>query len=529
MDLSATGRSWAIATPHTAATEAGAAAFERGGTAIDAALAAAITLAVVYPHNCGVGGDLFALVQRADAEGGQILAVNSSGRAPRAADPDALRAAHGSTMPLRGPATVVVPGAVAGWEALHALGARLPWAEHFVEAIGWAHGGITMPLDLREWHGLPTTIETFASDPGMAEIFFPGGSIHPVGSPVRQPALGRTLEALAAGGAEALYRGPIGAAYASGLAAAGAPITREDLAAHQPLTLPPLIGAWRDLHVRVAPPNSPGYSLLQILAAADRLGLDPDPSGPDAGTWARIFLAAERDVRRHLGDPAHMDVHPPTLLSDGHLAAFCDEVREDLGTDRGLPKPGGDTIALVAADAEGHAVSLIQSLFHSYGSGILEPTTGIIASDRGACFTLEGDRPGSYRPGTLPPHTLLPALVHGGLGLRAVVGTMGGYQQPQIDAQTIAGALALGRSAAEAVRAPRFVVDDLPSGDALPGAIAEAGVPDTAVEAIEARGLQVARTHDLDDDLGHAQFILATRDGFAAGSDPRAHGGALAG
>lgn len=529
MELAATGRRWAISTAHTTATEAGAGAFERGGNAIDAALAAALTLAVVYPHNCGVGGDLFALVQRADAEGGQILSVNSSGRAPRAADPEALRAEHGTVMPLRGPAPITVPGAVAGWEALHDLGARLPWEDHFTAAVWAAHDGFTLPDSIYEWHGLPATQAEFGSDPGMAAIFFPGGTALASGATIRQPALGRTLEALASGGAQALYRGPVGAAYVAGLRAAGSPIAAEDLAAHEAAVLPPLIGAWRDLHVRVAPPNSQGYSLLQILAATERLGLDPDPCGPDAGTWARIFLTAERDVRRHLADPDRMDVHPSTLLSDGHLAAFCDEVRAPLAPARGVVKPGGDTTALVTADAEGHAVSLIQSLFHGYGAGILEPSTGIIAHDRGACFTLEPGHPGTFTPGALPPHTLLPALVHGGLGLRAVVGTMGGYQQPQIDAQTIVGTFALGRSSGEAVAAPRFIVDDLPEGDAVPEVVAEAGVPDDAVDAIAANGFRVRRTHDLDDWVGHAQLIHVTSHGFEAGSDPRAHGGALAG
>ena len=501
MDLAATGRRWAIAAPHTAATQAGAEAFERGGNAIDAALAAAITLAVVYPHNCGVGGDLFALVQRADEDGGQILAVNSSGRSPRGADP----------------------------EALHGLGASLPWDEHLAAGIRAAHEGFALAESSAAWHASSAAVETFAPYPGMAAIFYSDGVALGPGALVRQPALGRSLEAIAAGGSDALYRGPVGAAYVAGLRAAGSSIAEEDLAAHETSVLPPLIGAWRDLHVRVAPPNSQGYSLLQILAAAERLGIDPDPCGRDAGTWARIFLAAERDVRRHLGDPDRMDVHPSTLLSDGHLAGFCDEIQEPLTSARGPAKPSGDTIALVAADERGHAVSLIQSLFHGYGAGILEPTTGIVAGDRGACFTLEPGRPGSFAPGALPPHTLLPVLVHRQIGLAGVCGTMGGFQQPQIDAQTIAGVFALGRSAAEGVASPRFIVDDLPAAEDVPEAVAEAGVSQAAVAAISAAGFPVRRTHDLDDWVGHAHVIRVGSQGFEAGSDPRAHGGALAG
>jgi gamma-glutamyltranspeptidase/glutathione hydrolase len=337
------------------------------------------------------------------------------------------------------------------------------------------------------------------------------------------------LGALAAGGAEALYRGAVGAAYARGLRAAGSPITAEDLAAHRAELLPPLIGAWRGLQVRVTPPNSQGYSLLQILTVAERLGLDPDPNGSDAGTWARIFLAAERDVRAHLGDPTRMDPGVAALLADPHVEAFIDAARAPLTAGTRTARPGGDTIALVTADAEGNAVSLIQSLFHGYGAGILEPETGIVANDRAACCTLAPGRPGSFVPGVLPPHTLLPLLVHGGLGLAAVGGTMGGYQQPQIDAQVLAGALAAGRSAGEAVRAPRWIVADLPDGDGPPEVVAEAGVPDAAIAAIAAEGFEVRRTRDLDDWVGHAQLIRVEGGRFTAGSDPRAHGGALAG
>jgi gamma-glutamyltranspeptidase/glutathione hydrolase len=433
----ASGARWAIASPHLAATRAGAEAFEAGGNALDAALAAAVTLAVAYPHMCGVGGDLFAVVERRGHDGGDTLAVNSSGRAPRGADPGALRTAHGDVMPLRGPAPITVPGAVAGWEALHRLGARLGWAEVFDAGIAAAHDGVEMPASLAQTLADPEGRALFAADPGMAGVFFPGGVPVGAGSRFANPALGRTLEAIAEGGAEALYRGEVGAAYVRGLRAAGSPIAEEDLAAHEAEILSPLSGRFGDLHVQVAPPNSQGFSLLQILAAAERLRLDPDPHGPDAGMLARVFAVSLRDVARHLADPDRMTTHVSTLLDDGHLAALCDEARGELEALFLPARPGGDTIALVAADAEGHAVSLIQSLFHGFGSGILEPSTGVVAHDRGACFTLAPDLPNTFTPGARPLHTLLPALVHRAGALVGVAGTMGGYQQPQIDGITL--------------------------------------------------------------------------------------------
>jgi gamma-glutamyltranspeptidase/glutathione hydrolase len=276
-----------------------------------------------------------------------------------------------------------------------------------------------------------------------------------------------------------------------------------------------------------APPNSPGYSLLQILLLAERLDLDPVPSGADAGRWARVFLAAERDVRRHLADPDRMSVHVSTLLDDGHLASLVGEIESPLPPARGRAHPSGDTIALVTADAEGHAVSLIQSLFHGFGAGICEPATGIVAHDRGACFTLAPDLPATLTPGAQPPHTLLPVAIHDDRGFAGVAGTMGGYQQPQIDAQTIAYAFAGGVDPGTAVAAPRFVVDDLPAGDEVPAIVAEAGID---AVALGTAGFAVDLRDGPDEELGYAQLIVRSPGGaLRAGSDPRADGGALTG
>jgi len=516
MALRADGSNWAIATPHTAATRAGTAAFEAGGTAIDAALHAAVTLSVAYPHMCGVGGDLFALVQRAD---GETLAISSSGRSPAGADPDAL--AGERAMPIRGPVPITVPGAVAGWHTLHTTGARLPWADAFQTAAALATDGVAVSRSLAA--SLQDPEAHFRDDPGLAAIFFPGGTPAALGATVRQPALGRTLEALAHGGPAALYGGAVGTAYAAGLAAAGSPITIQDLAAHEAGVLAPMRGAFRDLHVSVVPPNSQGFVLLQIFALLERLGIEPDLDGPAAGRIARVIEVANADRDRHLADPDRMSVHPSMLLDDGHLAALADETREPTPP---RARPDGDTIALVTADAEGNAVSLIQSLFWGFGSGILEPETGIAAQNRGACFTLEAGHPNRFAPGVRPFHTLMPALVHDARGLVGVAGTMGGYQQPQINLHTITKTFAGGAHPADAVAAPRWVVlgDD---EDRVPAQISvEPGVPEPAVAALRAAGAFELTEEDA---FGHAHLIRRTPEGFQVGSDPRADGSGEAG
>src|SRR5581483_8683878 len=223
------------------------------------------------------------------------------------------------------------------------------------------------------------------------------GAPIPPGEPFANPALARTLEVLAADGAGALYRGELGRAYAEGLRRLGCPLAPEDLEAHRAELLAPLVGRYRDLDVRVPPPTSQGFVLLELLGTLERLGVDPDPLGPDAATIALAALVAARDRDLHLADPEHMRVHPHALLDDGHLAALCDQVRSG-PLPRPLPSPT-DTVGIVTADAQGLAVSLIQSLSWGLGAGILEPSTGIIAQNRGSGFTLDSEHPNALAPG----------------------------------------------------------------------------------------------------------------------------------
>jgi gamma-glutamyltranspeptidase len=523
--FSARGRRWAVATPHPRASEAASHAFEHGGNAVDAALHAAITLAVVYPHGCGVGGDLFALVQNPD---GKVVAIDSSGRAPAGVDPDALRATHGTTMPDGGPATVTVPGAVRGWEALYDQGASLPWPDAFGAGIAAASDGFPVSQDLA------TSITRWAAelraDPGFAAVFFDGG-VPAAGARLVQPALGRTLESIASAGADVLYEGDLGRRLVDGLRAAGVPISIEDLKSHTADLVPALRGRYRDLDVSVTPPGSQGFVLLEALAALERLEIDPDPTGPGAATLALILRAASADRDRHLADPEAMIVHVSALLDDGHIAALCDVVRTDLEghlTTAAEPRAHGDTVALVTVDADGWGVSLIQSLSSEFGARILEPATGIVAHDRGSCFTLEPGHPNELAAGKRPAHTLMPVAVHRDGDLVALTGTRGGYAQPQIDLMTIVRAFDLGLDPADAVAAPRWLVGGMSPLEGEPWVRAEGAVPATVLDDLRGKRFRVDTVSSLDRAVGHAQMIRIQDGAFAAGSDPRADGGALA-
>jgi gamma-glutamyltranspeptidase/glutathione hydrolase len=429
-------------------------------------------------------------------------------------------------MPERGPLTITVPGAVAGWKAICDQGARFDWPRHFATAIASAHDGIPVARALAET--LREDDGALRADPGIAGVFFPAGEPLAEGDPLRQPALAATMEALASQGPEALYGGELGRTYADGLRSLGSPLTLEDLAAHHALLVPPLAGRYRDLDVRVVPPNSQGFVLLEILAAIERMGIDPDPLGPDAATMALIVRAARVDRDRHLADPEAMRVHVATLLDDGHIAALTDEVR---ARTVGVPVHGarhpGDTIGLVTADAEGNAVSLIQSLYNGLGSGILEPATGIVAHSRGAQFVLDPDHPNVLAPGKRPAHTLMPAMAHRDGRPAVVFGTMGGHGQPQINATNLLRVSDLDLSAVDALASPRWLVGGLDEGDGW--ILAEDTVPASVVEDLSGAGFRVDRIPGPSGELGHSHLIRVRSDGsFEVGSDPRADGGAMA-
>ncbi|MGH2682174.1 MAG: gamma-glutamyltransferase family protein [Actinomycetota bacterium] len=534
--LLASGERFALATPHVLATEAGARAFEQGGNALDAALAAAAMLAVVYPDQCSAGGDLFAVVSAPD---GRQTVVNGSGAAPLGMNPKDVDPRE-TAMPLRGPLTITVPGVVAAWEALAALGSRRGLPAALAEAVPAAAEGIPVAPGLAR--AIRKLVPTLTRDPGMAEVFLPEGEPLAEGSTLRQSALAGTLEAVARGGAEALYRGEVGDRLARGLQALGSPITNGDLAAHETQFVRPLTGRYRGHEIVTAPPNSQGFVLLQILAALERLDGEIDPLGSSAGAVAEVFRLASEDRDRWLSDSRRRAVPLDELLGEEHVDELARRAREAVEgpvEGQGLPRAGrgegagrqrspepprhrGDTVAVVAADAEGHAVSLIQSVFEAFGSGILEPSTGLILHNRGTSFSLDPAHPAALEGGVRPPHTLTPVLaLDPGGRVETVVGTMGGPAQPQILAQVLVRLLDQGADPDVAVSAPRWIVRH-----SEPRIVAEPA----AAKALSRSGrLRIEVTGADEEETGHAQAIVIAEAGLTAGSDPRADGAAAAG
>lgn len=498
----------AVSTSHHLATEAGAAALEAGGNAVDAALAAAATLCVVYPNNVALGGDLVALVRSPE---GEIRFLNGTGAAPAAQTIQALRAKHGDRLPLRGIDTVTVPGGVCGWNSLHQYGAALPWADHFEAAIRHAEQGF--PNSRSVAAALIEDRETLAQDPGARAVFYPDGEPIAEGAPLVQPALAETLRRLAAGGSAEFYEGETADKWIAGLQRLGSKIGKQDAIDYQAYWGEPLEGEFAGLRVLTGPPNTSGFMLLRALNAVSA-GIE-DPLGAGAGELARAFFEANLVRAASLADPRFGGA------SGEELVAMPAPERSI----RGAAKASGDTVGLSAVSSDGWAVSFINSLYWGFGAHILEPETGILFQNRGTSFSLDPASPNAFAPGKRPRHTLMPVLVLDGDEVAYVPSTMGGAAQPQIHAQLLLRQLQ-GASPHEATHAPRWTVDEA-TGDAQAAVTAEADVPHATIAAIEAAGFVVRAVPAHSEDLGHSNVIRVTPEGCTAASDPRSDGSAI--
>jgi gamma-glutamyltranspeptidase len=506
---------FAVATPEPQATAAGERVLSAGGNAIDAALAAAAVLTVTFPHNCALGGDLFALVRE---PGGRALCIDASGPAAAAADPEALRAQGATTMPEQTPDAITVPGLVAGWERLHAAGAALPWRALFHDAIRLAADGTAVSDSLAG--AIEEDADGIAADPGLRAVFMPAGARLRAADRLRQPALAASLRELAIGGARVFYDGALGDRLLAGLRRAGCPIADVDLHAFAARACAPLHARFRDLELLTSPPSSQGVVLLQALAALEASGAD-DPLGEDAGLLGQLLRlgAVQRDAELCDGP-----LDRAAWLGPEAIAARVEAARTAgaaQGDGRATPRPRGDTIALVTVDGDGRAVSLIQSVYYAFGALLLEPETGIIMHNRGAMFSLEPGHPNELAPGRRPAHTLMPVMAERDGELRYVLATMGGRGQPQIIAQVLLRLLA-GASAQQAIAAPRWIAGPDDAGDPSGIVRIEDGVDAAAAASLERAGLQARHEPRLADVFGHAQAIaMAPRHAPDVGSDPR--------
>lgn len=530
--LAATGSRWAVATPHAAASDAAAEVLRTGGNAIDAALAAAAMLTVVYPNQCSIGGDLLALVGTA---GGDIRFVNSSGRAPHGIDVPSLAAEH-DVMPVHGALPVTVPGVVAGWATLADQWGTRPLAAAIAPAAAAAREGVAVAPGLGR--DLQREQRNLARDPGMRAVFLPDGAVLSAGQTLRQPQLASTLALIAEHGPATVYGGDVGTSLVELLAGRGSAMTIADLATHAV----ELAGAHNSVYDGVeylsGAGNSQGLYFLEALRALEVVRADRgplDPLGRDAGVVASVLSRAAADRDRYCADPAWAPAPVDELLSDAYVRRVADQAMAGAPhRTLGEVKASGDTVAVVAADAHGTWVSLIQSVFHCFGAALLDPVTGIVLHNRGASFALDPASPNLLAGGKRPLHTLMPVLVREAGELVGAHGAMGGRAQLQVHTH-IALQLAAGASVGGATAAPRWVLGAMEAGMPVGAGIvkAERDVPATGVRAIERAGFSVEGIDSNDDGVGHGQVVRkvpgAGRPDLTAATDPRADGAAIAG
>lgn len=505
-----TGGRGAVSTADHLATAAAVNVLATGGNAVDAAVCANAVMAVVGPHLCGVGGDLFALVRTPDG----VFALNASGRAGSGADPAAMRASCITSMRFRHDVrSVTVPGCVDGWLGLHTRFGSMAFADVLAPAIEYAEKGFRVSPLLNAAVGRLDT-SAFAN---LAAITSQQTAIDAF---ITLPRLARTLRAIVAGGRSEFYEGE----FARGLIELGRGLfVASDLAASHANWVTPLSTEAFGVELHTMPPNSQGYLALGAARLAHSVGL---PDNPDDPRFAHLLVECATAAGFDRPDALHEKASGPALL---------DEIDDRLGlinrehaSDRFSPGLEGDTTYLCTADSSGMAVSLIQSNAGGFGSWLAEPNTGINLHNRGIGFNLQPGHPAEFGPRRRPPHTLCPAVATRDTELVAVFGTMGGDAQPQILLQLAARMFHYGQDPATAINAARWALEGPATGFDTwtdpqgPNLALEGHVPATWSSDLAQRGHRIVNRQAFDSAFGHAAAIAVRPDGgFEGAADPR--------
>lgn len=517
----------AVSSDHPLASAAGIDVLRRGGNAIDAAVTMAAVLAVVRPHMNGVGGDAFALIHPAGTD--DVIAMNGSGRAGALATPEFFTAAGDDEIPSRGARSVTVPGAVGAWaEALERFG-TISLADALAPAIRYAEEGFPVT------HRLHDDIADGADvlNDAARAIYLQEGEPPAPGTLLRNPPLAATLRRIAEQGPAAMYGGRIGERIATFLEAEGGHLRVADFAAHTTTWTEPLSTEYMGLRVFALPPNTQGVTLLEQLRMASAMADLAEQMHNGAGYLHRMIeikrLAfADRD--RWIADPEFVDVPVSRMLDPAYAAErvatiqpgrAADSVSSGIGPSVATPETDapddGDTVYLTAVDSQGNAVSWIQSLFASFGSGLMEPETGVVLQNRGALYTLDPEHPQIVAPGKRPFHTLTPHMAFEGDRLALTFGTPGGDGQTQTLLQVLNNLFLFGMSPQEAVEAPRYRSE---SGTLV---LLEDRIPSDTREALTAMGYRVRTISGWTATFGGAQVIRIHPESGAriVASDPR--------
>ncbi len=515
-----------VATSQTLASQAGAQVLARGGSAIDAALAANAVLGVVEPMSCGIGGDLFAI--HWDAKTRKLTGINASGWAPRRMTLDFLKQQGHAQMPQSGIHSVTVPGCVAGWEKLHRKFGRMAWADLMKPAIYYAESGFPVTeLISDQWRA---STYTLSRSEGAPDVFLPGGSAPGVGSLFRNPSLARVLKEIAAKGAAGFYRGPVASAILSTSQKLGGTLSAEDLSAFEPEWVEPISTTYRGWKVYELPPNGQGIAGLQMLNLMETFPLNY--RSHDSAETLHAKMEAQKlayaDLMRYVADPKFEKVPVAGILSKEYAkerAKGIDPAQAKCQVVPGHPPAGaGDTIYLSVVDREGNIVSLIQSLYVGFGSGVVVDKMGFHLQNRGALFVTDPQHPNVVAPRKRPFHTIIPGFAEKD-DVFIGFGIMGGFNQAQAHAQYLSNLADHGMNLQQAMEAPRFTKLTFGGCDVM----IESRYSASTLDDLEKLGHRLERVGTFSSNMGGGQAVMhdaKTKVNYGA-SDPRKDGGAV--
>lgn len=487
-----------VATSQPLATEIGVATLRRGGSAVDAAIAANAALGLTEPTGCGIGGDLFALVW--DTAANRLHGLNASGRSPKSLTLERLHEMRLNLIPERGALSVSVPGAVDGWCELHARFGRLPLRELLQPSIDYAREGFPVTeVIAAAW---AAGARVLADAPGFAAVFLPRGRTPAPGELFANPALARAYELIAADGRAAFYEGPIASGVEASVRGNGGFLGREDLAAHRCEWIEPVSATYRGVRVFELPPNGQGIAVLQMLNILE--GFDVPALAFGSALHLHLLIEAKKlafeDRAKFYADPAFAAVPVEQLISKDYAAtrrALIDLQRAAPAPTHGEPTAGaGDTVYLAAADRDGNMVSLIQSNYMGFGSGVTVAPFGFGLQNRGSQFALDRKHANAYAPGKRPFHTIIPAFALRD-GEALAFGVMGAAMQPQGHVQVLMNVVDFGMGLQAAGDAPRVRHEGSTEPTGAPplaggGTVhLEPGFDATAVADLAARGHRI--------------------------------------
>jgi gamma-glutamyltranspeptidase/glutathione hydrolase len=513
-----------VATSHVQASVAGAKILERGGSAVDAAIAANAVLGVTEPMMNGMGGDLFVIYW--EAKTGKLYGLNASGWAPRGLTIEHLKSKGATAMPQAGIDSVTLPGAVAGWGALHERFGKMAWKDLFQPAIFYADEGYPVPEIIASYW--KDSAETLANDAEARRVYLPGGKPPALGQIFENHDLAKALRLVASNGADAFYKGEIARALVSTSQSLGGTIAADDLAEFSPEWVEPISTTYRDWTVYELPPNGQGMAALEMLNIMETTPASPDGPLSVAELHKKIeaMKLAYADLARYNADPRFAKIPVKGMLSKEYArqrAKLIDPAKANCEVAAGAP-PFSDTTYLSVVDRDGNIVSSIQSNYEAFGSGIVVRGMGFVLQDRGALFSLDASSPNALAPRKRPFHTIIPAFMERG-DQHVGFGIMGGANQPLAHAQFVSNVADYGMNIQEAMETARFTV----SPQRGCNIVIESRVAPEVRQKLSAMGHELDVRREYTTAMGRGQAVLhdsKSKVNYGA-SDARADGAAV--